>query len=203
VTPRPAQRQAETWFLTSNEVSCGGAVNPPSLPACIRGIRVPLRKFSQLCFESWIGQGRRRAAPSSAIQQRHRFHDVLLRDDDRRDIVRSHAHGWRTARRSPVRHDVRAGPARLTNAARSEIHQTGGSKADVRAVSDRPAQAVWIHTEACVGPCRRSRSGSWQRRSPPAPCRYSCQTASRSLPVRAAHSCSARVSNSCFRSPLV
>ncbi len=44
--------QAESWFLTSNEVSSGGPSNPPSIPACMWGIRVPSRNFSQLSFES-------------------------------------------------------------------------------------------------------------------------------------------------------
>ena len=45
---------AEAWLWTSNAVSWGGTAKPPSMPACIRGIRVPSRNCSQLCFESWI-----------------------------------------------------------------------------------------------------------------------------------------------------
>src|SRR5512139_1522568 len=38
---------------TSNDVSCGGVVNPPFMPFCIRGIRMPSRNRSQLSLESW------------------------------------------------------------------------------------------------------------------------------------------------------
>jgi hypothetical protein len=34
-------------------VSCGGPGKPPSMPACILGIRMSSRKRSQLCFDSW------------------------------------------------------------------------------------------------------------------------------------------------------
>src|SRR4029453_13065604 len=39
---------------TSNAVSCGGVGKPPSIPACIRGIRMPSRNVSQLSFDSWM-----------------------------------------------------------------------------------------------------------------------------------------------------
>ena len=35
--------QADAWLRISNVVSSGGAVKPPSMPACIRGISVPSR----------------------------------------------------------------------------------------------------------------------------------------------------------------
>ena len=38
---------AVTWFATSNVVSVGGALKPPSMPAVMRGMRVSLRKRSQ------------------------------------------------------------------------------------------------------------------------------------------------------------
>jgi hypothetical protein len=39
---------------TSNVVSCGGVVNPPLMPCCSRGIRMPSRNRSQLSLELWI-----------------------------------------------------------------------------------------------------------------------------------------------------
>src|SRR5581483_9469456 len=48
-----AERQPDAWFFTSNAVSCGGPSNPPSIPACKRGISVSSRNLSQLSRESW------------------------------------------------------------------------------------------------------------------------------------------------------
>src|ERR1035438_764838 len=36
----------------SISISWGGAANPPSIPACMRGMRMPSRNCSQLCFDS-------------------------------------------------------------------------------------------------------------------------------------------------------
>jgi hypothetical protein len=37
----------------STAVSSGGVGNPPSIPCCIRGRRMPSRNLSQHSFESW------------------------------------------------------------------------------------------------------------------------------------------------------
>jgi hypothetical protein len=47
----PREMAQGSRLLISNPVSSGGVSNPPSMPCCIRGMRVPSRNFSQPSFE--------------------------------------------------------------------------------------------------------------------------------------------------------
>ena len=50
--PPAALLYADSWLWTGKVVSTGGAAKPPSMPCCIRGIRMLSRKSSQLSWES-------------------------------------------------------------------------------------------------------------------------------------------------------